>query len=114
MKIKKGDKVIIIAGKDKGKTGVITAVSLKEQKVLVEKVNVRTVHIKPSQTDQQGGIKKIEKPIHLSNVMLVEPTAKKGNSSTVKASRVGLKREKDPKTNKYKTVRYLKKGNIEI
>ena len=86
MKIKKGDTVKVIAGKDKDKEGKVLAV--KDGKVLVEGVNMVTKHTKPSAANQQGGIVNKEAPIDESNVMLVV----KG-----KATRVGFKMEGDKK-----------------
>ena len=86
MKIKKGDTVKVIAGKDKYKEGKVLAV--KDGKVLVEGVNMVTKHTKPSAANQQGGIVNKEAPIDVSNVMLVV----KG-----KATRVGFKMEGDKK-----------------
>ena len=86
MKIKKGDTVKVIAGKDKDKEGKVLAV--KDGKVLVEGVNMVTKHTKPSAANQQGGIVNKEAPIDASNVMLVV----KG-----KATRVGFKMDGDKK-----------------
>ena len=86
MKIKKGDTVKVIAGKDKDKEGKVLAV--KDGKVLVEGVNMVTKHTKPSAANQQGGIVNKEAPIDASKVMLVV----KG-----KATRVGFKMEGDKK-----------------
>jgi len=69
MRIKKGDKVKIISGKDFGKVGVVLNVFLKDQKVMVEGVNVVKKHVKPGAVSKEGGIIKKEKPVHVSNVM---------------------------------------------
>ena len=87
LKLKKGDKVIVTTGKDKGKTGEITTVFPKENKVVVAGVNMVKRHTKPSQ-ESAGGIISKEMPIHVSNVALVDP-------KTGKATRVGYKVEKD-------------------
>ena len=71
MKIKKGDLVKVIAGKDKDKEGKVTVVDHKNGKVVVEGVNMMTKHTKPSAANQQGGIVTTEAPIDASNVMLV-------------------------------------------
>ena len=71
MKLKTGDKVVVIAGKDKGKEGVIKAVDKKNGRVLVEGVNMVTKHTKPSAANQNGGIIHQEGPIDISNIMLV-------------------------------------------
>ena len=88
MKIKKGDMVKVIAGKDKDKEGKVIAVDQKAGKVLVEGVNMVTKHTKPSMTNQQGGIIHQEGPIDASNVMYLH----KG-----KATRVGFKMDGDKK-----------------
>ena len=69
LKIKKGDTVKVIAGKDKGKDGKVIAVNHKKNTVLVEGVNMITKHTKPSAANQQGGIIHQEGPLHVSNVM---------------------------------------------
>ena len=88
LKIKKGDTVKVIAGKDNGKEGKVVAVDAKNGKVTVEGVNMITKHAKPSQANPNGGILQKEAPIDLSNVMYVH----KG-----KATRVGFKVEGDKK-----------------
>lgn len=70
MKLKKNDKVIVLAGKDKGKTGEIREVLPSKNKVVVTGINMVSKHTKPSQNDK-GGIKQIEAPIHASNVAVV-------------------------------------------
>lgn len=87
LKLKKGDKVIVITGKDKGKTGEITKVLVKENKVLVSGINVAKRHTKPSQ-ENAGGIVSKEMPIHISNVAFVDP-------KTSKPTRLGVKVDKD-------------------
>ena len=88
LKIKKGDTVKVIAGKDKDKEGKVIAVNPKKNTVLVEGVNMITKHTKPSMANQQGGIIHQEGPIDISNVMYVH----KG-----KATRVGFKLDGDKK-----------------
>ena len=88
MKIKKGDLVKVIAGKDKGKEGKVIVVDQKNGKVIVEGVNMMTKHTKPSAANQQGGIVTTEAPIDASNVMLVVDG---------KATRVGFKVENGKK-----------------
>ncbi|MDQ0228305.1 50S ribosomal protein L24 [Metabacillus niabensis] len=73
MHVKKGDKVMVISGKDKGKQGVVLAAYPKKDRVLVEGVNVVKKHSKPSQANPQGGILNQEAPIHVSNVMPLDP-----------------------------------------
>ena len=88
LKIKKGDTVKVIAGKDNGKEGKVLSVDAKNSKIVVEGINMVTKHMKPSQANQNGGIVEKEAPINISNVMLVF----KG-----KATRVGFKMDKDKK-----------------
>ena len=78
MRVKKGDTVVVIAGKDKGKKGTVTKVFTKANRVLVEGVNVITKHQKPTAMNPQGGIINKEAPIHISNVMPVDPETGKG------------------------------------
>ncbi|MBM7606485.1 50S ribosomal protein L24 [Metabacillus litoralis] len=73
MHVKKGDKVMVISGKDKGKQGVILASYPKKDRVLVEGINIVKKHSKPSQANPQGGILSQEAPIHVSNVMPLDP-----------------------------------------
>lgn len=77
-KIKKGDLVAVIAGKDKGKQGKVLELLTKQSRVLVEGVNRVKRHTKPSQKNPQGGILEKEAPLHISNVMLVDPKTNKG------------------------------------
>lgn len=100
MKIKKGDTVKVIAGDSKGKIGKVLQVLAKENRVIVEGVNVVSRHTRPSNAYPEGGIIKKEAPIHISNVMLVDP-------ETSEATKVGHKIVDGKK------VRYAKKtGNV--
>ena len=74
MFVKKGDKVKVITGKDKNKEGVVLAAFPKQDKVIVEGVNVVKKHQKPNQAAPQGGILEVEAPIHVSNVMVIDPS----------------------------------------
>ena len=76
MKLRVGDTVQVIAGSDKGKTGEIIQILRKEDRVIVEGVNMVTKHIKPSQADPEGGIVTREAPIHVSNVAYYDSKAK--------------------------------------
>ena len=78
MRVKREDTVVVIAGKDKGKTGKVVKVFPKTNKVIVEGVNVVTKHQKPSAINPQGGIINKEAPIHVSNVMPLDPETGKG------------------------------------
>ena len=77
MKLKVGDKVRVIAGKDKGKEGKITHTFKNENKVIVEGLNMVKKHVKPNGQDQVGGIIDKEAGIHVSNVMMIDPKTKK-------------------------------------
>ena len=77
LKIKKGDKVKVIAGNEKGKEGEVSQVLVEKQKVVIEGLNVRKKHNKPSATNPQGGIVEISAPIHMSNVALIDPKSGK-------------------------------------
>jgi large subunit ribosomal protein L24 len=80
-RIKKGDKVVILSGKDKGKHGEVTKSFPKEGKVIVAGVNIATRHKKPTQANPQGGLEKTEAPLHVSKVAIEDP-------KTGKATRV--------------------------
>lgn len=84
IKLKKGDNVVVLAGKYKGKTGKIVATHPSENKVTVEGINIVKKHVKPNRTNPQGGIIEMTKPIWVSKVAIVDPTTKK-------ASRIGMK-----------------------
>ncbi|MCI9233130.1 MAG: 50S ribosomal protein L24 [Bacilli bacterium] len=98
MNLKTGDKVVVIAGSNKGKEGTITKILRDENKVIIEGVNVRKKHIKP-QGGNAGSIVEMEAPIDASNVMILDPKAKKG-------TRIGHTVNKEGKK-----VRVCKKSN---
>ena len=75
-KIKKGDKVVVLAGKDKGRTGAVLQVMPKEDRVLVEGINVHARHRKPDQANPQGGIDRKPAPLHISNVAVADKDGK--------------------------------------
>ena len=81
-KIRKGDTVVILSGKDKGKTGEVVRSMPKENKVVVSGVNVHARHRKPSQSNPQGGIERKEAPLHVSNVAVADP--KSGKATRVR------------------------------
>ena len=76
-KIKKGDTVVILSGKDKGKTGEVTQSLPKDGKLVVAGVNIITRHRKPSQTNPQGGLERKEAPMHVSKVAVADPKSGK-------------------------------------
>ena len=98
MKIKKNDMVMVIAGNSKGRTGKVLRVFPEKQRVIVEGVNLVSRHRKPTQNNPQGGITRQEAPIHISNVMLLDP---KSNEAT----RVGKAPIVDENTGKTRYVR---------
>ena len=95
-KIKKGDRVVVITGKDKGRTGQVTKVLPTENRVLVQGVNMVQRHTRPTQGDPQGGIKNKEASLHVSNVAIVD--------SKGKPTRVGFRVEGDKKVRIAKTT----------
>ncbi|MCX4241288.1 50S ribosomal protein L24 [Paraliomyxa miuraensis] len=88
-RVKQGDSVVVVAGKDKGMRGRVLSVSPGASKVVVEGVNVRTKHVKPSQQNPQGGRIKKEAPIHISNVMLADPETGKPTRVRIKTLETG-------------------------
>ncbi len=95
-KIKKGDRVVVLAGKDKGRSGQVTKVMPTENRVMVQGVNMVQRHTKPSQGDPQGGIKNKEASLHLSNVAIADANGK--------GTRVGFRMEGDKKVRFAKTT----------
>lgn len=75
--VRKGDTVVVIAGRDRGKSGKVLSVFQRERKVTIEKINIIKRHTKPNQQNRQGGILEREAPIHLSNVMIYCATCRK-------------------------------------
>ena len=102
MHIKKGDTVIVLAGEDKGKTGKVLQVLKEKEQAIVEGVRIVTKSAKPSAKNPQGGFIKMEAPIHISNISLIDP--KSG-----KPTRISIK-----KTDDGKKVRSAKKSGEEI
>lgn len=100
--IKKGDTVYVNAGDDKGKTGRVLEVQVKKSRAIVEGVNIVSKSTKPSAKHPQGGIVKIEAPVHISNLNPVDP-------KTGKPTRIGRRRNEAGKL-----VRYAKKSGEEI
>jgi large subunit ribosomal protein L24 len=90
-RIQKGDTVVVISGKDKGKKGKVMRFSAEDNRVLVEGVNLVKRHMKPNPRMQQGGILEREQPINASKVMLVDPSTGKGTRMKVKTDDKGVK-----------------------
>ncbi|WP_298687319.1 50S ribosomal protein L24 [uncultured Sphingomonas sp.] len=95
LKIKKGDKVVILSGKDKGKTGEVTKAFPKDSKVVVSGVNIATRHRKATQANPQGGLDRFEAPLHVSNVAIAtadgKPTRVRFETQDGKKVRVAVK-----------------------
>lgn len=92
--IRKGDTVKVIAGDDKGKSGKVLELILDKNRAVVEGVNIVTKHSKPSAGKPEGGIKKVEAPVHISNLMLIDP-------ASGKPTRVGRKLNEKGKLQRY-------------
>ena len=102
-KIRKGDKVVVLSGKDKGKTGEVTKSMPKDGKVIVAGVNVAARHRKPTQANPQGGIERREAPLHVSKVALEDPkTGKRRNLGTFATRAAAMKHER--------AVQFFKRG----
>lgn len=101
MRIKKNDNVIVITGKDKGKTGKISRVLPREDKIIIEGINVRKVRRRSRRQGQKGEVLEVSMPVHVSNVQLVDPKTKK-------PTRLGLK------ITDGKKVRVTKKSKTEL
>lgn len=84
MKIKKNDNVIVVAGKDKGKSGKVSIAIPSSDKVIIEGVNIKKKHMRPRKSGQKGQVVEISAPIHVSNVMIKD-------AKTGKPSRIGMK-----------------------
>ena len=102
LKIKKGDTVFVLSGEDRGRQGRVLEVLPKKERAIVEGINIVSKSAKPSAKHPQGGIIKMEAPLHISNLSLIDP--KSG-----KPTRVGFRKDE-----KGKTVRYSKKSGEEI
>ena len=105
MKLRKNDEVVVIAGREKGKTGFITKIDIKKQSVYVKDLNMVVKHKKPTQQNTEGGIETKEAPIAISNVALKSKSSKKGSPI---ATRIGYKVQEGKK------IRVEKKTGKEI
>lgn len=103
--VRKGDTVKVIAGNDKGKTGEILEVNTSKYRAIVEGANMVTKHIKPSAENPEGGIQQTEASIHLSNLMLVDP-------SNGEVTRIGRKKNSEGKLQRYskKSAEFITNG----
>ncbi len=101
MKLKKGDNIIVIAGKDKGKKGKIVRILADANRVVVEGVNIMKKHQRPRKSNEKGQVLDVAMPLHASNVMIADP-------KTGKPSKIGKKKVGD------KMVRIAKKSGQEI
>ncbi|WP_311378960.1 50S ribosomal protein L24 [Alloprevotella tannerae] len=100
--IRKGDTVFVIAGEDKGKTGKVIRVITEKKRAVVEGVNIVSKNQKPNAKYPQGGIIKMEAPIHISNLNVIDP-------ASGKPTRIGHRKNEEGKT-----IRYAKKSGEEI
>lgn len=91
IRLKKGDTVIVRAGKYKGKTGKVTATHPTLNKVTVEGINIVKKHVKPNRTHPQGAIVELTKPMWVSKVSIVEPTSKKASKISFSTDKAGKK-----------------------
>ncbi|MDH4078695.1 MAG: 50S ribosomal protein L24 [Nitrospira sp.] len=98
-RIRKGDTVVVVSGRERGKTGKVLSIDLRAGKVIVEKLNIIKRHTKPNQKVKQGGILEREAPLPISNIMFFCPV-------TQKATRVGIRILEDGRR-----VRFSKKSN---
>ena len=98
MKVKVGDKVKVLAGKDLGKEGTVIRTISKKDQVVVSGVNVVKRHMKPDMYNQQGGIVEMEKPIHVSNVKVLDSKDSKKAAKTAKVTEKATKEVKEEKT----------------
>lgn len=94
MKVKVGDNVKVLAGKDKGKTGRIIKTLIKENKVVVEGINIVKKHIKPNRMNEVGSIVEVEAPIHVSNVKVITEEKATKKAETKKAETKTTKKSK--------------------
>ena len=97
-KIKKNDEVVVLTGRDKGRRGTVKKVNTKDDRLVVDGINMVKRHVRPSQTEPQGGIQEREAAIHISNVALIDPSE---NIHT----RVGYRKLEDGRK-----VRYAKRS----
>ena len=95
-KIRKGDTVVVLTGKDKGRTGTVRQVMPKDERVIVDGINMVSRHTRPSQADPQGGIQQKEASLHISNVAVADASGK--------PTRVGFRTEGDKKVRFAKTT----------
>ena len=89
--IRREDTVMVISGKDKGRTGRVITVDWRRERLLIEGVNMVTRHTKPNAANQQGGLVKAEAPVHYSNVQLFNPTLNRGVRVKIQTSDAGVK-----------------------
>ena len=89
--IRREDTVMVISGKEKGRTGRVITVDWKRERMLIEGLNMVTRHTKPNAANQQGGLVKAEAPVHYSNVQLFNPTLKRGVRVKIQTSDAGVK-----------------------
>lgn len=103
MKVKVGDKVKILAGKDKGKEGTVTVTLKKKNKVVVSGINIVKKHMKPNAMNETGGILSVEAPIHVSNVCVLESDKKAKTAKVEKKTTESAEKKTAKKTTKKTT-----------
>jgi len=99
--IKSGDNVKVIAGDDKGKTGKVLSVITKSERAIVEGLNIATKHVKPTASNPNGGIQKVEAPIHISNLMLIDPATGQATTTGRKLNEKGKSQRYSKETGKF-------------
>ena len=104
MKVKVGDKVKILAGKDKGKEGKVIQTLRKKDKVIVEGINMVKKHMKPNNANETGGILDVEAPIHVSNVKVIEGKTTEKKSNKKEEVKAEVKKTEAKKTEEKKTT----------
>ena len=112
MKVKVGDKVKVLTGKDKGKEGTVLYVLKKENRVVVQGINIVKKHMKPSRTNETGGILETENPIHVSNVKVISSGSKKEEKKKTVEKKETEKKTTPKKTTKKTTTRKSTKKEV--
>ena len=109
MKIKVGDNVRVITGSNKGKEGKVLQILRKENKVVIDGVNIVKKHVKPNRQNETGGILEVEAPIHISNVKVVDKKAEKAEKKEQKETKKEVKKETKKEVKETKEKKASKK-----
>jgi len=99
--VKKGDMVQVLSGNEKGNKGKILEILTKKNRAIIEGLNIVTKHVKPSQSNPEGGVEKVEAGIHISNLMLIDPTNGKPTRTGKKLADDGKMKRYSKKTNQF-------------